>query len=413
MQLHSSQRTIVQTYPGNDAVQCMQFTELKLVNNLFRALQEKHMPMHSSEAKQQEVQRVYSGNVDDTMISKLDEPSLEAIRMFATAGIPELAGKRVYCTTATAHSPYECACLTALQIMGQNLRVCDITSVGVVTANGMTGVSHAKPLHDSVTYDEHTPLDEWQKVSDSLFTQLCAKSTGMYDLMFHWGCISQNWLEGPNKTFVSSWQFHEEWNVLMTVAMMRHALEHLADGGEIFLKIRILSNLQTVGITTLFAHAFQQFWLICNPRQLCTFVIFHGRGFRKSTLLEQLKQIFSTVNSFTPESIFCNEIMQQPRATTIMQKCFKVRMQMIQERSTVKTAYLFCLRLIADALVSTQHPAQFDVIRSYLHSLQYDHNFVKRFMTQLKNVFDELSKHKTDRDIFLRVMQSKWMRDNC
>jgi hypothetical protein len=161
----------------------------------------------------------------------LNEPTYVVFSILNRIGVPD-DGSVVFSSTATANSGNDDAYTTALKIMGYTTDDHHITFVrsSACTTCGLTGVSKLRPKNDAVKYDPETSLDKFPDLARSLAGQflhmtindheLTIKPT--YDVMYHNGCISQNWTTNSLGNSVSNWELHEQWNVVMTVAMMWH-----------------------------------------------------------------------------------------------------------------------------------------------------------------------------------------------
>jgi hypothetical protein len=125
----------------------------------------------------------------------------------------------------------------------------------------------------------------------------------MYTKGYMYGCISQNFTEsdtelsqcGSHKkhnNLQSSWGTHEAWLQILQVAEMAVILHSIAEGGSVFLKIRIFQKTATQYMCALFANLFDSFDIVPVPQQLCGFVLVHYKD-KKTITPTQLTEITS------------------------------------------------------------------------------------------------------------------------
>ena len=408
------------TWPDTNSASLDQIINCLPLRNMRRVMQQEHPTLKNYNREQ--ILSEYlselklSVPIDKRLTSEINEPVLEILRVFIEEmkqGIQLPNRDDLICaTTATANSGNENEALLALKIIGRSPNE-NSTILGTINESGRTGVSNVNPKHDSVIYNKHAKIDAWPQLSDSLFTQLCAKSqTSKYDTIYHWGCISQNWQLSPGNRYVSSWQLHEHWNILFTMAMMRHALKTLQIHGKLYLKIRIFKNAETLGLTTLLAHAFENFKLITNYRQQCTFVVFVGYSFlgEKHINVTEIAEQLEKCKNYKAESIFINPIMQRPRSSEIMSNCTQVRKEMMQSRCRTYTAYIYCLRLLEQHL-KTSDERIWLIFKDYLDHM-YENQKTVAAIVKCAKLADKSLRETDQGKIFLSIMETPWMLDN-
>jgi len=115
------------------------------------------------------------------------------------------------------------------------------------------------PKYAAISYDPYKPPEKWKELSEQIFNDLCKATNGKeYDIMFHTGCTSKDWQKTAAGGHANSWKLVEHWSMMLTIASMRHALMHLAPGGQLYLKIRHFEKPETHGIITLLAQCFEK-----------------------------------------------------------------------------------------------------------------------------------------------------------
>jgi hypothetical protein len=291
------------------------------------------------------------------------------------------------------------------------------------TKTGFTGVSYVRPKHTPVTFNPNTPPEEWDALSYDLGKQLYQISTqttfdehnpvlhDKYTHIYHWGCISQNWLKNPLGHYVSSWKIHEKWNVLFTTAMMWHAVATLQPGGQLCLKVRILRSAETLGLVSLLSALFDSVQIIDNARQKCSFAVAIYTGFNanRDMRLEMLALLRKCM-TFEPSVIFFNRIQRTyDSCLDTMIKAEHIREVMIKKRAETNTVYLACLDCAKQFLQRRNKRIMYDtalplLIDTYGEKLGQD--FFHSLMIACKN----LTQHQ--QCMFLSVMDNAWMHDN-
>ena len=357
--------------------------------------------------------------------STLNEPTLEALKILEIAGIPPRDTSVIFNTTATANSGNDNAMMAAFKILGMDHKDCNIVfeNCSTCTKTGFTGVSYVRPKHTPVTFNPNTPPEEWESLSYDLGKQLYQISTqttfdehnpvlhDKYTHIYHWGCISQNWLKNPLGHYVSSWKIHEKWNVLFTTAMMWHAVATLQPGGQLCLKVRILRSAETLGLVSLLSALFDSVQITDNARQKCSFAVAIYTGFNanRDMRLEMLALLRKCM-TFEPSVIFFNRIQRTyVSCLDTMIKAEHIREEMIKKRAETNTVYLACLDCAKQFLQRRNKRIMYDtalplLIDTYGEKLGQD--FFHSLMIACKN----LTQHQ--QCMFLSVMDNAWMHDN-
>ena len=334
---------------------------------------------------------------EDDIRTQMHEPVYEALRVFDVAGIPS-DGANVFTTTATANSTFDSGPAVALQILQvPNIHV---HCFGTVDETGLTGVGGHRPKNDFIRYTRGAEWGQWELLSEGLYSQMMKKSNGgKYDNIYHWGCISQNWQDDGLGHQVSSWMLHEEWNIVYTIAMLRHGVETLKPGGQLCLKVRIFKRAETLGIVALAAPAFDgEIQFVDNPRQNCTFVtvVFNNRA-SDAQKVQDVMTSLKDATSQSPHAIFTSvSWIKYPESRDLMIRCEKHRNNMILKKAQLNTIFMECL----DAFTKGNWPEK---LQNDIREC-YGEYFCKRWM--------DLHLENDDRAILSRVMKGEWMKAN-
>ena len=124
-----------------------------------------------------------------------------------------------------------------------------------------------------------------------------------YTKGYMYGCISHNFAESdetsqqhsqPNphqehENRKISWGNHEPWLQVLQVAEMAVILHSIADGGNVFLKIRIFHDAQTQYMCALFASFFESFDLVPVASKVNGHVLAHCRNKIKINEVDLMK----------------------------------------------------------------------------------------------------------------------------
>jgi hypothetical protein len=432
------------TYPHECACQIAEVLGLEDFQNLRIAMNEEHKALfhrnnrlpvlqdfaastHSQQICSILLERLADHKNQSLVTETLNEPTLEAMRVLEISGIPPRNTSVVFNTTATANSGNDNAIMAAFKILGIDHRDSNIVfeNCSTCTKTGFTGVSYVRPKHTPVKFDPNTPPSQWKQLAQDLGNQLFQISTSTeydegaalaplhdkYSHIYHWGCISQNWLKNPLGHYVSSWKLHEKWNLLFTMAMMWHAVATLRQGGQLCLKVRIMRSAETLGLVSLLSALFDKVQLLDNARQQCSFAVAIYSGFRATPeLRREMMALLRKCMIFEPSSIFYNRFQREyPECLDTMLEAERIREIMIKKRAETNTVYLACLDCARQYLERRNrrimHDTALPLLLNTYGEIQGNHLF-DSLMIACKN----LSHH--ERTLFLTVMNTEWMRDN-
>ena len=369
--------------------------------------------------------RMKDAHTRDLVTAILNEPTLEAFKVLEMAGLPQKDTSVVFNTTATANSGNDNAIMAAFRILGVDHKDSNIVfeNCSTCTKNGFTGVSYVQPKHTPVKFNPNAPPNEWEFVSYDLAKQLYIISTGTefndkmptmhekYSHIYHWGCISQNWLKSPLGHYVSSWKLHEKWNLMFTIAMMWHAVATLRQGGQLCLKVRVVRCAETLGLVSLLSAVFDNVQLLDNARQRCSFAVAIYTGFNAD--LELRLEMLNTLRkcmTFEPSAIFFNRIQRE--YTSCLETIVKVehiREEMIKKKSETNTVYLACLDCAKQFLQRRNKRIMYDTALPLLidtYGEKLGHDLFHSLMIACQNLTHQ------QRSMFLTVMDTAWMHDN-
>ena len=323
---------------------------------------------------------------------------------------------KIFMSTATGNSSNNPAPYDAMLEMKIELKRANVRLTSTVCSSGLTS-SGLSPRHEAVCYNEAAPLHEWPQVSNGLFNDFMAISKKHndidYDYMFHWGCISQNWLKSLHETRVSSWEEHEHWNILMTIAMMRHAMEKLRRGGTLCLKVRIFKLAQTHGLVALLSKAFQEFEIKLSTKNNTTFVVLIGFGFRgQCSDVKFVQEILARSVSYDPVDIFCHRFSDDGIYKAALRKCTDAAAGMLYAYIKRKTVWLAILREI-EICITSATPLHENRVLGFLHKMQFSEETNEKCMHQVRNIMKSIQRSRVNQAKFLQVMNDPWMREAC
>jgi hypothetical protein len=232
-----------------------------------------------------------------------------------------------------------------------------------------------------------------------------------YDRMYHWGCISQPWTNNYLGNHVSQWALHEEWNVIMTIAMMWHAVMTAKAGGQVCLKIRIFLRAETLGLTTLFSNLFERCTLTENSRQTCYFAVGIFNNMTDNTQLRlQVASILWNAMNQRPENIFQNELMFTPRSKEMLPLCTEIRNVIVVSLARSNSAFLIGLRCLVESYTEKSTAPLLTKLKPVLDQL-YNKKSSVYFISEWIKCFHRLKKWEIQ--ILIRIMQGQWMRSVC
>lgn len=351
----------------------------------------------------------------------MSEPVLEAIRVLAQVGIPD-AGSDVFTSTATANSGNDCAYVNALAILG--VTGLHFTNTSTSGCDGRTGVSGVRPKNTAVYYDGQAVPTDWAALSYNIARQFYRISTGApsetaaevvpkYDIIYHWGCISQNWQTNALGHKVSSWSLHEQWNVIITIAMMWHSVATLKPGGTLCLKVRIFNRAETMGLVGILSLAFEEVRVIPLSRQPCTFsVVFATRCTADHKLRETVLNALRRGMTQEPSDIFVSDFVasHSEQYSRTMCACQVVRTYMHTEKAIRATLFLTCLFYINRLAKHEIKEAECMSLMTTLLSGRYNESLTqflcRGFVSGLRTMSDDVKTR------FIGCMDTKWMADN-
>jgi hypothetical protein len=430
------------TYPHECACQIAEVLGLEDFQNLRIAMNEEHRTLfqranrlkvlnefitasHHHQLCSTLRDRMLDPQIRSIITETLNEPTLEALKVLEISGIPPKNTSVVFNTTATANSGNDNAMMAAFKIIGIDHKDSNIVfeNCSTCTKTGFTGVSYVRPKHTPVKFDPNTPPSGWKDLSFDLGKQLYRISTGTefdessptlhdkYTHIYHWGCISQNWLKNPLGHYVSSWKLHEKWNLLFTMAMMWHAVATLQQGGQLCLKVRILRSAETLGLVSLLAAMFDDVQLTDNARQQCSFAVAIYSGFKASNELRQeMLSLLQNCMTFEPSAIFYNRIQREYNTCLkTMIKAENIRDIMVKKRAETNTVYLACLDCAKQFMERRNKRIMFDtalplLLRTYGEKL--GHHLFDSLMIACKRLSTQ------QQSMFITVMNTDWMHDN-
>jgi hypothetical protein len=430
------------TYPHECACQIAEVLGLDDFQHLRIAMNEEHKALFSRKNRIQILdefvtssnspqlhtilkERIKDANTRELVTETLNEPTLEAFKVLEIAGLPRKDTGVVFNTTATANSGNDNAIMAAFKILGIDHKDSNIVfeNCSTCTQTGFTGVSYVRPKHTPVKFNPNALPDEWELVSYDLGKQLYQISTGIelkdetpilhdkYSNIYHWGCISQNWLKNPLGHYVSSWKLHEKWNLMFTIAMMWHAVATLRQGGQLCLKVRVVRSAETLGLVSLLSALFDSVQLLDNARQQCSFAIAIYSGFNASSELRlEMLNLLRRCMTFEPSVIFYNRIQREYESCLdTMVKVEHIREVMIKKRAETNTVYLACLDCAKQFLQRRNRRIMFDTALPLLidtYGGKLGQQFFDSLMIACKNLTNQ------QQSIFVTVMDTTWMHDN-
>jgi hypothetical protein len=402
------------TYPGHNLASVIHTIQIQDIQDLYNLMQMEHELISKT--------RKYLKDCMGRRIEcNMSYPVLEAQKVIRylqeQSNIPNEKSK-IFLSTATANSGNNPAPLDAMLHMNIHINIDNVFCTSTATKSGLTGVSYVKPRHKAVFFDQNAQIDTWPQVSHGLFNDFMKlsnqNSDQKYDYMFHWGCISQNWRPSLHNTRVSSWANHEHWNLLMTIAMMRHAMKTLNVGGTLCLKVRIFKSAETQGLVALMSKAFGGYEILTNPRQLCTFVTFVGSDFhgQDDENVQSIQQILARCTSYKPVDIFCHEFCLDDDYMKAMQKCAAVADEMQYVKHQRTTVWLGILRELEICMTKKNALDERRIIE-FLTLMNFSRELNDKCMVLICRIKRILDSDDIARSRFLTVMNDQWIREAC
>jgi hypothetical protein len=230
-----------------------------------------------------------------------------------------------------------------------------------VLDSGVTGRNSHKPTPGAllVKYDQYTRKEAWADLSERLFTELMEDTDGQgrefkqANWIFHWGCIShyETRIDGL-KEAVEGWGRHEHFNMLMCIAMARHALECLKQGGNLVLKVRMFEATETLGLVAVLSCAFREVRLYPNYRMQAEFVSVVCKGFlgKKDATVILVKQILKNSTSYKVFDIFDARIVGNATFQKTLKRAHEVREEMRRDHDRVTYVMMHIMYLVSSGV---------------------------------------------------------------
>lgn len=230
--------------------------------------------------------------------------------------------------------------------------------------SGVTGRNSHAPTEGAllVKYDQYARKETWAALSERLYNELMedTEKQGIKfkcaDWIFHWGCIShyETRILGTNKT-VEGWGRHEHWNMLMCIAMARHALECLKKGGNLVLKVRMFQETETLGLVAVLSCLFGVVRLYPNYRMQAELVGVVCEGFigndgvgKKNDIVTLVKKILKASTSYKVFDIFDARIVGNAKFQTTLKRAYEVREEMRRDHDRVTYVMMHIMYLISE-----------------------------------------------------------------
>jgi hypothetical protein len=237
------------------------------------------------------------------------------------------------------------------------------------------------------------------------------KINGIYDRIYHWGCISQSFTMNFMGKCVSEWEVHEEWNVNMTLAMMWHAAMTSKAGGQVCIKIRLFKRAETLGITTLFSNLFEKCTLTENSRQTAYFAVgvFEGMTNDEALRLEVASIIWDAMDQ-RPEKIFQHAMMTTPRSLEMLPICSKIRHVMRASLCKTSSTYLLGLRCLDRCVLLgnlTPFTHTYKPILDKVYTSSVSSYFLGEWIKALNCI------KKEEMEMLTKIMRKPWMIGSC
>lgn len=346
----------------------------------------------------------------------LNEPAYEAFVVLAHIGLPA-STDQIFVSTATANSGGLQAVECAFKILGIRR---SIKTSGTVDEDGMTGVSHIQSKnHANVRFNSKCPRADWSGMCLHMANQFIDMG-GQFDVMYHWACISQHFDTNTDGTKVSSWTLHEDWSLLITMAMMIDALHRLKPGGTLVLKVRLFDQAETLGLVALMGRAFDgESQIFANHRQTCHFAVVHFTKFRgpEDDTVRAVRQAINRCTGYSPSAIFYNDVCVEyaVQMKHDMLKYEEVRRHIRYAHAVRTTVFLGCLAHVNHAVGELPQVAEWDSLRSlcvrYYGSESGE--FIDCIVTQSRAVLAQLQDQPALMAVWKNVMrEGSWVQNN-
>lgn len=230
-----------------------------------------------------------------------------------------------------------------------------------VLDSGVTGRNSHAPTKGAllVKYNQYARKETWAGLSCRLFDEMMkdtrAQEGGFQaaDWIFHWGCIShyETRIPGLQKA-VEGWGRHEHFNMLMCIAMARHALECLGEGGNLVLKVRMFEATETLGLVAVLSCVFREVHLYPNYRMQAEFVSVVCEGFLGNEkkfvkLVRLVKEILKNSTSYKVFDIFDARIVGNAKFQETLKRAYEVREEMRRDHDRVTYVMMHIMYLIS------------------------------------------------------------------
>lgn len=362
--------------------------------------------------------------------SSLNEPTFEAFNVLEVSGLP-LDKTTIFSSTATANSGNDDAVTTALDILGwcrPEKGIVYERSSTVTAATGRTAVSDVPPKNPAVVFRQDCPLADWHEMSYDIACQFWKMSTGIkecdkphivhkYDHMYHWGCINQCVLASPLGHGVSCWSMHEKWNIVMTMAMMWHAIMTLKTAGQLCIKVRIFKRAETLGLVSLISCLFEKTEFVDNSRQCCTCVAVIFSGITSDDNFRmKIANILRDAMDQDICKIFMNEVQQSNlKCVETLRECTLHRESMQYARARHNTIFLvglYCMKELINSRFKGRNTRQLSTCLEKLKSMTNGYygalgeKFYQAFIQIEENMHPD---YRLALDI---ILNSQWMKIN-
>lgn len=272
------------------------------------------------------------------------------------------------------------------------------------------------PKHESISFDPMTPVEDWGTLSEKLYKDLCSLTHGKkYEVMFHTGCTGKDWQLTAAGGFASSWRFIEHWSMLLVIACIRHALNYLARNGQLYLKIRHFEKAETLGIITLLAQVFGTYEIYGPVIKDKTFVTFIGKKFKgkDDSYVRRVSEHIEKCTDFNPATIFFHKLMYTDKSKEIMQRLTKKSHEHVDLKCSLETQFQYCLYIVNQMFLSENYQETLkNLVSDMRNKFGIDSDLCNEIQSKIESVYKQISENNADKNVFLRVMQTKWMKCN-
>jgi hypothetical protein len=144
-----------------------------------------------------------------------------------------------------------------------------------------------------------------------------------------------------------------------------------------------------------------------------TFVTFIGQNFLGKMDVQQISEHIAKCTDYSPATIFFHKLMHTEKSKEIMEKLTADSHVHIKSKFSLETEFLYCLYTIKNFLLSTDNSKIMELFENDLRQkFNIEPNSVQHIKTLLMKTFNSISGNRKDKQIFLCVMQTKWMKFN-